>query len=222
MQYRILWIDDKYKEFDNFLDTAATKQIEMLCFDNATDGLASLKSNLKDIDAIILDGKFYLDANDAENDVTSDKAFGLVAKYLDGEKNKGNYIPWFIYSGQTHFAKESHVLVETLGESAFGDGRVFDKNIIEDDEFFNTIISAVKESTAFKIRNKYSAIFQIVDDNYLGKTEEDRIMTIIKNLESSVDDYKSNDLFTPIRKILENQLFIQIDLLSAFRNNNLV
>ena len=201
--YNVLWFDDEHDTLEAIAEKAIGNDVELLGVKNAEEGLEILKTRRNEFDAVLVDGKFYENALDQSNKVISDQAFGKVAFHLQSESDKGNYMPWFILSGKPSFSKEKHPMVTLLGKSAFGDGKVFDKNLDEEDELFTQMKKAINESDQFKVKQKYKKILDLIDDSYLGKSEEERLNIIVSNLEKIEDDYSTKDLFTPIRKIIE-------------------
>ena len=115
----------------------------------------------------MLDGLFYENSNQSGSTQT-DHAFGLVAKEIEFRNTNGNYLPWFILSGQANFVKQEHSLVKLLGNSSFGNGKVFNKLDDYEDELFNGIVDAIEASPVFRLKLEYKYVFKSATDEYLG------------------------------------------------------
>lgn len=205
-KYNVLWVDDEHDHLESIHTAARKHGIELIGYKNATDASSYLDNSLKQIDAILLDGKFYKDHQDQSNELVDDTGFGLIASQIRDLKIKGVIIPWFILSGQADFVKEENSLVKLMGKDAYNNGRVYDKNKDEESKLFPEMVKAIEESDTYKIKQKYAIVFEVLDEKYLGGDEEGRLLEILKNLESPVLDEYSDDKFNPIRKMLEKIL----------------
>lgn len=200
--YKVLWFDDEFEKFETDIDIAFQQDVELIGFDNATTGLSELTNNYKFYDAVILDGLFYKDANqkgDADN-----KGFGEVAKTINNLKSQGIIIPWFIYSGQKSFVKEKNDFVELFADLNFCKGRVFDKNEDQDfDELLEEIKLASNQIESTKLRQQYANVFEVCTNDYLGVRLSAKLLNVLESLETKNQIISVEDLFTPLRKILE-------------------
>ncbi|WP_431158147.1 hypothetical protein [Winogradskyella poriferorum] len=200
--YTVLWFDDKFEEYDNDFDTAYLKDIELIGVSNSKEGLKELTHNYDDYDAIIVDGLFY--ENPEEKGDPKSTAFGKVANKMRELKAQGIVIPWFIYSGQLGFIREERNLIDVLKDTDFGDGKVYDKNNINDFELLcDELIDCVNKMENTIIRNKYQRVFDVCTETYLGKQLKSKVFKMLKVLEKNNGDAATEDLFNPLRKIME-------------------
>lgn len=202
-KYKVLWFDDEWEELEDISENALDYNIQLVGISNAQEGLNELMRNLLDFQGVILDGKFYLDPSKTGDEINDD-AFGEVARFLHDLHTKGEVLPWFILSGQPTFVHEVNTSVKLLGISSYGKGRVFDKNKDEDKELFSLLVDAIEATPILKAIVKHPMVFQACEERYLGD-QKDRLFEIIKNLE--IQEFKnSEDLFNPLRKILERMV----------------
>src|SRR5690606_6645052 len=129
--YKVLWFDDEHQKFQSIKDEAMLEEIQLIGYTNSDEGGDELRQNFRDYDAVLLDGLFFKQKNQKGTDLNQ-TAFGEIAKILSDLKAKGNSIPWFIYSGQSSFVKDSNDIVDVFKDLAFAKGKVFDKNKDED------------------------------------------------------------------------------------------
>ncbi|MFV0200144.1 hypothetical protein OBJ99_04715 [Empedobacter falsenii] len=191
----VLWIDDEHKVFQPLKDAAIMENIQLVGYDNAEEGLLELTSNFNHYDAVILDGKFFIN-KEATN--TSDNAFGEVAKTLDNLKMKGKVLPAFIYSGQTNFVLDKHSFVELFKETFQEGGKVFNKN--NDDDFpllLEMIKTAVQDNPNSQIRQQYHSVFHAIKGIEALEKHQSTLLDILKEIDSNQD-------YTKVRKIIES------------------
>ncbi|RLD84401.1 MAG: hypothetical protein DRJ10_01295 [Bacteroidetes bacterium] len=199
-KYKVLWFDDEHEELEIIKDDALLNEIELVGVNNAMDGLEKLDSQPFMYDAVILDGLFFLD-NSNTGDAVNQAAFGKVAKKLRSLKDTGTVIPWFIFSGQPSFVKETHILVDVLSDKDFSNGKVFDKSKDEDfEELCKEIIKASNEITTTRIKHKYFKAFKVFDNDIIDIKYRQILIEILACLE--MNDYKKKNLNT-IRDLLE-------------------
>lgn len=202
-KYKVLWFDDEWEELEEISENALDLDIELIGVSNAIDGLSVLQNNLMDYQGVILDGKFYMDPSKTGDEIDDD-AFGEVARFLHDIHTRGGVLPWFILSGQPTFVHEVNTSVKLLGISSYGNGKVFDKNRDEDKMLFKLLVEAIDSIPMLRARVKHRLVFQACEEKYLGD-QQNRLFDIITNLE--LQEYKnSEDLFTPLRKILERMI----------------
>lgn len=192
---KVLWFDDEHQKFIPLKEEAILKDIELIGFNNAADGLKELEANFNLYDALIVDGKFFIN-KEATN--TSDNAFGEVAKTLDNLKMKGKVLPAFIYSGQTNFVLDNHSFVELFKGTFEAEGKVFNKN--NDDDFpllLEMIKTAVQDNPNSQIRQQYHSVFQAIQGIGALEKHQSTLLDILKEIDSNQD-------YTKVRKIIES------------------
>lgn len=202
-KYKVLWFDDEWEELEEISENALDLDIELIGVSNAIDGLSILQNGLMNYQGVILDGKFYIDSNKTGDEIDDD-AFGEVARFLHDLHTKGEVLPWFILSGQPTFVHEVNTSVKLLGISSYGKGKVFDKNKDEDKELFSLMVDAIESTPILKAIVKHPLVFQICEEKYLGY-KKNGLFEIIKNIELQ-ESKNSEDLFNPLRKILERMI----------------
>jgi len=214
--YRVLWFDDKHQEYEFNKSIAKLEDIQLVCFDNAKEGLAEIEN--PEVNAIILDGLFFV-SEENKNDTPDDDAFAQVAKKINNLKAQGKIIPWFIYSGQTSFVKDKNKLVELFKDDAFAHGKVFDKSNPNDfKELCQEIKKAVDCQPITQARHNNPELMQIFEKGYLGQDEEDQLLQLlIKPLPKNKSDIK--EFLSNIRSIHESCL-IKLESISVIPDAN--
>lgn len=208
-KYKVLWFDDEWEELEEISENALDLDIELIGVSNASYGLSILQNDLMNYQGVILDGKFYMDSTKTGDEINDD-AFGEVARFLHDIHARGGVLPWFILSGQPTFVHEVNTSVKLLGISSYGNGKVFDKNKDEDKELFKLLVEAIDNTPILRAIVKHRLVFHTCEEKYLGD-QKDRLFEIIKNLELQ-ESKNSEDLFTPLRKILERMMGRLADL----------
>jgi len=200
--YKVLWFDDKHEEYEDYKEDAALRDIRLIGYTNAKEGLQALKSKIK-FDAVLLDGLFYQSELQSGDNV-DDEAFGEVALMLANLKSQGIIIPWFIYSGQKKFVKDNNKFVNLFSDSAFANGKVFDKN--NDDDFEELCIeikNAADKQPYTQARHNNAELLKIFELGYLPEVVEENVLElIVKRLPNSNSELK--DMLTNIRSIHES------------------
>ncbi|MFV1449146.1 hypothetical protein VBZ51_08360 [Maribacter sp. HS] len=196
--YRVIWFDDEHETRKKIREKAHLNDITLVGFSNAKEGIEELRKNIMMYDAALLDGIFY-STPDEKGTPTEDDAMGEVARALLRFESQ-KFLPWFILSGQSSFTKEKNRHAES-----FKNGQVFDK--FGDDEHYSLLWDSIKAEADrqldTKIRHKYSNIFDLCTDNYLGQKHDFRLLRVLTDLEQPELIVNSEDLLTPMRKIIE-------------------
>lgn len=201
--YRVLWFDDKFKSYDSLMEEALLRDIELVGYTNAEEGVEELTRNYESYDAVLLDGLFYENPDQKGTDINDD-AFGEVAKTLHGLQERGVYMPWFIFSGQQQFRKGDSKYIKLFKKDSFSKGRIYDK--IKDDDFeelCDEIKKAVDSKKENQIKLDYPEVFKIFRNYYLDKTTENTLIQFILLSESKDQLERPRNEFTKLRKIIE-------------------
>lgn len=200
--YKVLWFDDEHETLEDIKENCLLKDIELIGFGNAKDGIKALNENYLKFDSVLLDGMFF-NAPEQSGDV-DDSAFGEVAIALSNLKAQGIIMPWFVYSGQKNFVKERSSLINLLTTQAFANGKVFDKSLDEDlMELCAEIKKSVNNQEITQLKHKYPNAFLVCNDNYLGSKEFARVLQLIEDIENPENISNQQDALSPMRKILE-------------------
>ena len=151
-KYKVIWFDDQHQEFEIDKLYARSKDIQLIGYTNAMEGIPELRDNHNEYDAVILDGKFFKTADQKGTNI-DETAFGEVAKILCELKAQNKILPWFIYSGQKSFVKDKNVLVDVFKDSSFANGKIFSKS--KDGDFIE-LISEIKKAADLNIASNKS------------------------------------------------------------------
>lgn len=221
MKYKVLWFDDEHLELETIKEDARAFDIELIGYSNAKEGIKELQNNFNLYYAVIVDGLFF-DSPEQKGNAFDNTAFGEVAKFLNGEKAKGNFMPWFIFSGQISFVKEKNDLVKVLADKDYSDGKVFDKDNDEDfAKLCNEIIKSANSIDKIRIKIKYANSFSAFSKNIIKSKYEHNLIEMLLCLEN--EDYKKKNL-TTVRDILESIFLCFIEkyqiIPKTFKNQN--
>lgn len=200
-KYRVIWFDDEHASLDIIREKAYLNDIDLIGFSNAKEGIEELTLNLKDYDAAIIDGLFFLNAEQSGTP-TSDKAFFDVAIQIE-KLASIKKLPWFILSGQTGFTKEKNRYADGLKGND-----VFDKlNDGHLERLWSEIKLESNKQVDTQIKHKYARVFKVCTDKYIGNQGANHLLTILKNehLDNAFDSPEV--YFNPLRKIMDD-LFI--------------
>jgi len=200
--YKILWFDDEHETLEDIKDDCSLLDIQLIGFGNAKDGIKALNEDPLNYDGILLDGMFFKSSE--QDDEVDDSAFGEVAKTIGNLKAQGVILPWFIYSGQPSFFKDSVKLVNLFADKAYANGKIFDKNKPEDfTELCTEIKKAADEQPYTKARHNNPELMRIFELGYLPEVVEENVLDLlIKPLPSSNSELK--DILTNIRSVQES------------------
>lgn len=216
--YKVLWFDDEHEKFQSIKDEAILENIQLIGYTNSDEGGVELRRNFKDYDAILLDGLFLQKKNQKGTDLKQ-TAFGEIAKILTELKAKGFPIPWFIYSGQPSFVKDSNTIVDIFKDSAFAKGKVFDKN--KDDDFVELLAeikNAADTNPVRKIKLAYPDIFEIFDSGLLPEETEAELLDVFQELDKP-DDIDFKAVLTKMRSVQE-KIFIKLDNIGVLQGQS--
>lgn len=211
--YKVLWFDDEHEKFQAIKDEAILEDVQLIGYTNADEGGSELSQNFRDYDAVLLDGLFFKQKDQKGSDLKQ-TAFGEIAKILAELKANGNLIPWFIYSGQPSFVKDSNEIVEIFKDAAFANGKVFDKSKDQDfSELLEEIKKAADVNPIRQIKLNNAEIFEIFDSGLLMKETENELLEVFRELEKS-KEIDSKAVLTKIRSIQE-KIFIKLESINV-------
>ncbi len=191
--YNVLWIDDLYKQFIDFIISAKNNAgIIIKAFEFGADGIEELKSNPIKYDAIILDVKCLYKSHD---EVDSSANFYTIERELSEFSHKYGEIPCFVYSAQPDYISNAEF------ENYLGKRKLYKKGP-DDEQLLQDIKKAADLRLSTHIRHKYL--------DYVGELpskiaeEMTEIITYIEN------DYNNKpDVFPKMRFVINwlmNQL----------------
>ncbi len=189
MDIRVLWLDD---EFDSEALKSTFIRMEkhftlIKCYtlDEFLDKIVREKW-----DAIVLD---VLDANGRNSGF-----FTAVMRILEGYKDE----PWFVFSGQENVTKKESdirsVLAVNYLHREYADILYIKSE--DNDRLINDIKNAVRDKPAWQLKNKYSKVLGIFDDNIQGKKQ---LFDILLMLHGHKEQLDHQTYYTQLRLILE-------------------
>jgi hypothetical protein len=215
--YKVLWFDDKYETTEMISDEALLKDIQLVGYTNAKDGIVELEESYLEYDAVLLDGLFYEKAEQAGTDL-DDNAFGQVAKALSNLRAKQVFMPWFILSGQKKFRKGDSPFIKLFKDESYADGKIFDKNKDEDIEgLWEEIKKAADKRPERKARLSNSEIFKIFEKGYLPGDVEDQVLKLLAEPLPN-DNSELKAVLTNIRSVQES-IFLKLASIRVIPNN---
>lgn len=190
-RYKILWIDDKWKELDSFKDVCELPEngFEMVTCTNAEEGMEIFENYLEEWSGVILDAKVFKGKGDEV-----DRLAGLTYSMTRiNELKYKRYVPTYIFTGQP----------DTASGTAFAeqyDGMYYEKDKDED-----RLIADIKKNAEnleeTRIIHKYQVVFDLWPES---KHELLRILRVVEN-----EDWQNNSTFNDIRKILSD-IFVRL------------
>lgn len=189
---KVLWLEDEVEKIEAFLDRTYMDGIEVVHKNTANNFIAELNSNTHEYDAVILD---VMGVVDSMEEKPSSKAFKVSYEAVLNLKHKKD-IPYFVLSAQLS-KDENQGLKEYIGDT-----NVYIKSK-DEQRLLDSIKAAIINLPDYILRNKYSDILAVFNDNQLGKKHYERIFNLIKWVESTEDIDNSEDQLTRIRKIIE-------------------
>ncbi|MGJ1509949.1 hypothetical protein [Sphingobacterium siyangense] len=188
---KIIWIDDEHSSLEYISLKFEDAKIEYEGFEDAEQAIQYLKRNYDEIDALVIDGNFFLDNEDVDIDSTG-KALLRVQDCLQELKHKKE-IPHFVLSGQFNFRNRNAAIFQ-LKEI----DKVFDKLDAKDlDELCLAIHDVVLTDTDRQILNKFKETFEVIQKVDKLKKHKNTLLTILKGIEANEIYYNE------IRKVLE-------------------
>lgn len=195
--YRVLWFDDEHETLEIIKESAIVNGVILVPFGNEEDGIRELDRGLHLYDAVIVDGRFYKKAGQS-GDALDDNAWVSVARYFDKWSDK-KVMPWFILSGQVSITKGKNTLVEI-----YKDNRVYDKLVEEDIKLlWEDIKQAADKQSDTQLRHKYSQVFDVCTDKYIGTETAKSLLYLLKIIESENVDLETEEKINTIRKVIE-------------------
>lgn len=211
-KYSVIWMDDKCNDISSkyIRKEAKRNDIKLVGFENAVDGLAALRKNQEDYDAILLDGLFYA-TKEQTGDNIDEGALDTVLNQLSSIEKK---LTPFILSGKTSFTAEKNSVLKFKSYIK----RVYDKSERGDrDQLWIDIKEEADKLEETQLKHKYADIFELCDEKYLGESNKTRFFTFLKHLEDDNTLENTEALFNPIRKTIES-IFLKLNSVSIIPN----
>lgn len=194
---KVLWLEDEFDQ-PKLQGTIVKAQKNGFIIDNCKTAQEFLdKIDKKEWDAIILD---VIGKRNTESELGQD-GFDLVFdKVLADYKDE----PWFVFSGQTEITKkDSNIRGRLLARHSM---RSFAKVLYvkgeNNDELFEDIKSAVEDKPKWKIRQRYSSVFEACTEKYIGDSVINELTDILLDIHGH-KEINPKVYFTQLRIILE-------------------
>lgn len=199
MKYKVLWIDDDCNTTGrDFIGQAEQDDVDITAFESHEEGMEYLKKHIHDFQAVILDAKVKLNKSDT---VTNLEGLRASRDRLIELNNKVDIdLPYFIFTGQPDYQTNE------LFEQSFGEFYIKGK---DNERLIEEIILRIRESNDYILRKKYEDVLATCSENLLGAEYFSRILTLIKHIENIEKLTNTEDMLTPIRKIIE-RMFIRL------------
>lgn len=184
---RLLLIDDDPIVAETLEDYANNYNFQIEYYKYLEDGLSELDKNYEKYVGLILDAKGQRNEGSRKDD---DSHLSFAVMELTKLEERGKKIPWVIFTGYfDKYSKEySH-----LQEKIFDKGR-HEKRLIQ--YFFDIR----EKSASYRVRNRYSEIFDILDKEILGEDFNNGLLDLLANIE---ENKCTESCFNDLRKIHE-------------------
>jgi len=186
---KALLVDDDSRYAESFVDKAALRGIDIVYIEDWETAFIELKENFSDYVAVILDGRGKLSP-----DKPGDDPKHLIQALQDINRLKGENKVVEYYINTAYFDK----LIEY-----FGNEPIFDKKKNQEDLILDNVAIAAENKNIYRIKNKYSDVFECFGQNYLDKNYELLLINIITIFENDELINAENLLFNPCRILLE-------------------
>ena len=184
-KYKILWIDDKWKDMDSFKEVCElpVNGFEMVTCTNAEEGMEIFEAQLEEWSGVILDAKVFKGKGD---EVDRLEGLDYSRKRISELKYKRD-VPTYIFTGQPDLISGT-TFAELVGE--------FYEKDKDEDRLIADIKKNADEMENTQIIHKYQKVFDVWPESKLD------LLRILKAIE--YEDWLDNTVFNSIRKILSD------------------
>lgn len=198
MAYKVLWVDDEYDTpaLQEVADLASDRNINMdTACKSAEEALDHLE-HPRDFDAVILDIRFFKTQSDTLESSGRIKGLRKVTDRLKQLKDKGCWLPTFIYSGQPDIYNSEDF------KDTYEDYPLFQKTGEGTNQLFAAIIKAVDEKVETKVKLNYSPLFDVCSSHYMFDSSlTERLLNYAGQIDQN--DVKKPEYLNDIRKLIE-------------------
>ena len=212
MAYKVLWVDDEYDtpELQEVADLASDRNINMdTACKSAEEALTHLE-HPSDFDAVVLDIRFFKSQSDTLESSGRIKGLRKVTDRLKQLKDKGNWLPTFIYSGQPDIYNSEDF------KDTYEDYPLFQKTGEGTKQLFAAIIKAVDEKVETRVKLNYSPLFDVCSSHYMfGSSLTERLLNYAGQIDQN--DVKKPDYLNDMRKLIE-ELFEKCEQVGLLRS----
>ncbi len=144
--YKVIWIDDDCKKYEEFMINAATEGIEIKAYEFGKDGIEALKNNIETWDGVILDVKCLYDEKDKL--AKADNFYKVRDELMAIKNQKRNDIPYFVYSAQPDLIGNEIFMASLSGKKLYQKGK-------DQDDLLRDIKEAAANLPETQIRSRY-------------------------------------------------------------------
>lgn len=212
MAYKVLWVDDEYDTpaLQEVADLAADRNIDMdTACKSSEEALAHLE-HPRDFDAVILDIRFFKTQSDTLESSGRIKGLRKVTDRLKQLKDKGCWLPTFIYSGQPDIYNSEDF------KDTYEDYPLFQKTGEGTNQLFAAIIKAVDEKVETRVKLNYSPLFDVCSSHYMFDSSlTERLLNYAGQIDQN--DVKKPDYLNDMRKLIE-ELFEKCEQVGLLRS----
>lgn len=211
MKYNILWIDDEYKKQIAFITLAEQEDIIIDAVESHEEGMLKLNANNHFYDAVILDAKVKLNKEDTTTDLKGLKA----SRDFLIEYNKDYVLPYFIFTGQPDYQKNS------IFEDSYG--KYYTKGV-DNEQMLEDIKNAIANKPETQVKKDFPEVFIPFKKKIIDQKYEQLLIDILINYQNK--DYRKKnvtvqrDLLEAILKSLNNPIpYLNDDFFDARYND---
>lgn len=212
MAYKVLWVDDEYDtpELQEVADLASDRNINMdTACKSAEEALTHLE-HPSDFDAVVLDIRFFKSQSDTLESSGRIKGLRKVTDRLKQLKDKGSWLPTFIYSGQPDIYNSEDF------KDTYEDYPLFQKTGEGTKQLFAAIIKAVDEKVETRVKLNYSPLFDVCSSHYMFDSSlTERLLNYAGQIDQN--DVKKPDYLNDMRKLIE-ELFEKCEQVGLLRS----
>lgn len=217
MKYKVLLIDDQHldESLSLFKDIASYHDIEIHSVGFHKQGIDLLKQDkLFEYQAVILDATGFKDQTDINKEVNNT---GVRYSLKELELMSPNrLIPWFIYTGapknitSIEFEEEIKLYQEKI---KFGrEDLIYYTKTLHEQELLEDIKQTIDTNEDSKLIFKYQRVCEAIKVLGFDKDASDKLLEMFKGLESDCSANVIQDLYNPIRKMIEKLFKALADL----------
>ncbi|OUV45581.1 MAG: hypothetical protein CBC71_00240 [Rhodobacteraceae bacterium TMED111] len=201
--FKVLWIDDKFKELESLADNADDKGLELVGFESHQELVEEINSpRFNDYKAVILDGIYKENKNDIA--AIDDDHIPLLKsiKFLEDQKSKGKRIDIVCLSGNADFKKVKNKEFETINKIPIFNKRNLKRFGSENEETVWEYLKEICESKADNdIQEKYKEPLTLFEEEYLGNKHKERVINILKEIDGP--NFSEFHDLNSLRKVVE-------------------
>jgi hypothetical protein len=197
--YKVLWIDDEFEQLTALVTHGIRHNIHLTGFTSVEAGFESLRQNLSQYDAILLDAKSFERKNQVrgtEHERALDQARDEIMS-LKHEK----VFPFFVFTGQKGLQND-----ESFRHRY--EGKYFKKGSQDETErLFAAIKAAVDEQPETQLRDRYAPAFAACTNQVVGEHAGRLLVKVLQAIEKPQANHDDDTHFNTLRKLVEAFLY---------------